>query len=419
MDIAVVGLNHKTANVAVREKVAFTAQRVERALAALSNLYCVEECLILSTCNRTELYCVFKEGCFDTDALRFFVADYNNIGKDDITPYLYQLGNKEVVEHLFKVVSGLDSMVMGENQIMAQTRQAYRYATTGKTTGPILNKLIHFAFRVGKKIRTQTGIGLGSMSIGQVACDFARKIHEDFRKASLLLIGAGENGELTARIFKDRGIGKLFIANRTISRAKALAEKTGAEVVRMEKIENALLDVDILLCSTGASGFLLSKETVERVALQRKKPLFIIDLAVPRDIEPAVGDLENVFLYDLDALIGQVEANKESRKEQAHVARNIIGDEIEKFMEWHKKHKAAPTIKQMQEYVEAIRLGELEKIKDKLSEKNRLLFDSASKTMVNKILHTPISSIKKAAGKSDNDETIKTIRTILGLPGEG
>lgn len=418
MHLAVVGLNHKTAEVAVREKVAFTSQRVERALAALSNLHCVEECLILSTCNRTELYCVFKDGCFEPDALKYFVADYNDIGKDDITPFLYQLSDREVIEHLFKVVSGLDSMVMGENQIMAQAKEAYRYATTAKTTGPILNKLVHFAFRVGKKIRTETDIGLGSTSVSHVACDLAQKVLGDFPNSTLLLIGAGENGELTAKIFKDRGVGGIFIANRTKSKAVALAKKMGAEAVDMASIEKEISQVDIVVSSTGSKNFVVTKKHLQADLDKRERPLFFIDLAIPRDIDPVVGDLENVFLYDMDALQKQVSQNKDNRKDQAHIARKIIKAQTDKFMVWHKKHKAAPTIRQMQEYVETIRIGELDKVKEKLSLDDYKIFDTVSKAMINKILHTPIASIKKAAGKSDSVETIQAIRGILGLPRE-
>lgn len=415
MHLAIVGLNHKTASVEVRERVAFTEASIERALSTLIVQDCVEESLILSTCNRTEVYCVFKTGCFDTQLLRRFVADSNGLCCEEIDPYLYELSNREAVQHLFRVVSGLDSMVVGENQIAAQAKQAYRIATTVKATGPILNKLFHVAFRVGKKVRSQTGIGTGSLSISQVACDLAEKIFRRLSERSVLLIGAGENGELTAKILKGRGVQRLFITNRTLATAHQLAQKIGAEAVPFEDLARILADVDIIISSTGAPEAILGPEQITPVLSRRQLPLFVIDLAVPRDIDPAVDRLNNVFLYDLDALQGVVEKSLDHRSGAAHQAKQIVTAEVDRFVTWHTGQKATPTIVEMQARFDAIRQAELDKIRDKMTDEQYELVEAATRAMMNKVLHTPILSIRDAASHGDQRRLIKAIRTVLGL----
>lgn len=415
MHLAVVGLNHKTASVNIREKVAFTPEDVERALSSLSAQDCICESLILSTCNRTEIYTVFTEGCFDPDVLREFVAEFNEVNSEELNPHLYQLANQEAVEHLFRVISGLDSMVIGENQIASQAKQAYRYATIVKATGPILNKLFHIGFRVGKKVRTQTGIGTGSLSVSQVACDLAEKIFKHLSERSVLLVGAGENGELTAKTLKQRGVTDLLITNRTYEKAVTLAEKMYAEPIRFSELGNALAKVDIVISSTGASEAVLTHDIVEAAVAKRHLPLFMIDVAIPRDIDPTVDDLDNVFLYDMDALANIVSKSKDRRSEEAHKAKRIIADEVARFMQWHMGQKATPTILELQDTVETIRRGEMEKLRGRLDEKTFQLFEEATRAMMSKVLHPQITSLRKVAQKGDQGGILRTIRKALGL----
>ena len=415
MHLSVVGLNHKTASVSVREKVAFSPEKAERALLSLSSQDCVTESLILSTCNRTEIYVVFKPGCYDPDLIRNFVSDINNVCCDEINPHLYEMSNAGVVEHLYRVVSGLDSMVVGENQIAAQAKEAYRIATTVKATGPILNRLFHTAFRVSKKIRTQTGIGAGSLSVSQAACDLAEKIFRRLAERSVLLIGAGENGELTARSLKDRGVGKLLITNRTFEKARALADKLNAEAVDFNQLTDALSRVDIVISSTGAQGTVVDYSHVKAALAKRQLPLFMIDLAIPRDIDPLVDQIDNVFLYDMDSLQQEVNKSLQRRSDEAHKAKSIAADEARKFLNWQNGQKATPTILEMQQRFDHLRMSELEKIREKLDPEQFELVDLTTRAIMNKVLHTPISTLRNAAQKGDEKGLIKVLRSALGL----
>lgn len=415
MHLSVVGLNHKTASVEVREKVALTTKNVERALASLSAIGCIDECLILSTCNRTEIYSVFKRGCYDADVLPKFVASYNGLCHEEIESYLYQLSNRQVVEHLFRVVSGLDSMVVGENQIVSQAKQAYRTATTVKTAGPILNKLFHVAFRVSKKVRTETRIGEGSLSVGQVACGLAERIFKMLTDRSVLLVGAGENAELIAKHLKKKGLRELIITNRTFEKAKALAERLEATAVAFDDLEQSLEKVDIVISSTGSPGTVLRRELLRPILAKRHMPLFLIDLAVPRDIEPAISEMKNVYLYDMDSLQILVDESRAHRADEAHKAKQVIRDEVEKIIQWRNSQKATPTIVEMQTHFERVRTAELEKLSKAMSKEQLLMVDVATKSMMNKVLHVPIMSVRRAAKEGDEEHLIKAIRKVLGF----
>lgn len=418
MHLSVVGLNHKTASVEVREKVAFTTKNIERALATLSSIDSIDECLILSTCNRTEIYCVFKPGCYDSKVLPDFLANYNHLYRGEIEGYLYQLSNRQVVEHLFRVVSGLDSMVVGENQIASQAKQAYGMATTVKATGPILNKLFHIAFRVSKKIRTETRIGEGSLSVAQVACSLAERIFKLLSDRSVLLIGTGENGELIAKHLRKKGVRELIIINRTFKKADILAKKLEAKAVAFDNLEQILEKVDIVISSTASAGTVLRKEMLRPALAKRHLPLFMIDLAVPRDIEPAVGEMKNVYLYDMDSLQLLVDESRARRADEAHKAKQTIREEVEKLIEWRNSQKATPTIVEMQTHFERVRSAELEKVSCVLNEEQYKLVDAVTRSMMNKVLHVPIMSVRRAALKGDEENMIRTIRKVLGFKEE-
>jgi glutamyl-tRNA reductase len=417
--IAVVGLNHNTASVDVREKVAYTELRIEGALAKLRADGRIEESLILSTCNRTEIYSVFKPDRFEPDYLGRFLAESNDLAYSVLKPHLYELENKDVVRHLFRVVSGLDSMVVGENQIAAQAKEAYRLATSVRTNGPVLNKLFHVGFRVGKKVRTETGISAGSLSVSQVACDLAEKIFRHLSERTVLVVGAGENGEVTANNLKCRGVRNLVITNRTREKAEKLAKRLGAEVADFDDLSTWLSKVDIVISNTGSQEPVIRREQVATAVARRNAPLFMIDMAIPRDIEPTVDDLDMVFLYDMDALAKAVEKSRNRRSGEAHKANRIVAEQVEKFIDWCQGERAKPTIIELQERFDSIRREELDKLKDKLDPSQQAAVEAATRAMMNKMLHVPITSIRSATKKSDDaGRLIRTVRSILGLSEE-
>lgn len=418
MRLAVVGLNHNTASVAIREKAAFTTDRIEAALTELSHFRSVDECLILSTCNRTEIYAVFHEGRFDPEVLGKFMAQYSGQPYESLQPYLYEMHKKRAVEHLFRVVSGLDSMVLGETQIAAQAKQAYRHAVTARANGPIFNKLFHIAFRVSKKVRTLTGISEGSLSVSQLACHVAEKRFDDLSKRSVLLVGAGENGELTARHLIEKGVKEILIANRTFCRAETLAKKLGAVPVEMDHIVSAMEKVNVVISSTASPDFVITAADVKKAMGNRHTPLVLIDLAVPRDIDPEIAKIDGAYLHDLDSLQRVIEESLTRRKDEGHKAKAIVAEEVEKFLTWNSGEKATPLILEMRLLFDHIRSKELEKLRKKLSPDDYFEVDQATRAMMNKVLHMPIESVRNAARKEDSQKTIRLVRKILGLSEE-
>ena len=415
MHLALVGINHKTASVEVREKVAFGKERIARALATISTSKDIAECVILSTCNRTEIYGVFEDHKVGGELMRGFVAEYNQLCTADVDPFLYQLNDIEVVEHLFRVVSGIDSMVVGESQIAAQVKEAYSLATSARTNGVLTNKLFHMAFRVGKKIRSKTGIGEGMVSVSHVATHFAQKALDGLEGRRVLLMGAGETGQLTARHLRDHGSHKLTIVNRTAERARELAKEHHAETRDFAELAEAIADADVVISATASEKTVISFETVQQAVQGREIPLVLIDLAVPRDIDPEVATLPGVRLFDMDALQAEVEANATARSSEAHKAKRMIRREAEKFMKWARELDATPMIIELQHHFEHIRQHELSELRGKLADDQFELVEAATRAMMNKLLHHPIVSVRHAAGEGDGEQVIRTIRTVLGL----
>jgi glutamyl-tRNA reductase len=416
-NIVVVGVNHKTAPVDIREKIAFQEHIISNSLKKISSFSQITECLILSTCNRVEIYAVGEESPEEiVDAVLQFISEFHNIDKEQFKDYLYIHKNRDAIRHIFRVGASLDSMVVGEPQILGQLKDAYRIATENKTTKIILNKLLHKAFFVAKKVRTETKISNSAVSISFAAVELAKRIFEDLFDKKILLIGAGEMCELAAKHLLTNGANEIFVANRTFERAENLAKEFNGEAIKFEHIYMFLERVDIVISSTGAPHYILNYDKVKDVIKARKyKPIFMIDIAVPRDIDPKINELENIYLYDIDDLKQVVEKNWEARKNEAEKAELIVMQEADVFMEWIESLNVIPVIKKLRENFEQTRQNETEKILKKLNgldDNQRELIEYLTKAIINKILHAPTVNLKKNRENSYYIEAIKNIFQI-------
>lgn len=414
-----IGLNHKTAPVELREKLSF-----KNSSSLLINLKAqipyFKEAYFLSTCNRVEFGFILEKDKRELllEELAKFLEKNFNFSWDRFKNHFYLLENEEAVKHLFEVSCGLDSMVLGEPQILGQVKACYQQALEARTCGLVLNKLFHRAFFVAKRVRTETGIGGGAVSVSYAAYQLAKKILGSLKERVLLLVGAGEMAELACLHFKSSGIKKIIIANRTFSKALELAEKFKGEALSLEELPLALTSVDIVITSTSSSSFLITKDLVASVLRARKyKPLFIIDIAVPRNVEPQVNKLENVYLYDIDDLKLVVEENLKERKKSALRAKTIIEDEVFKLKKWAEELEVLPTIRALVQRAELLRQRELAKTLKKLknlSKEDRETLEVLTRSLVQKLLYYPINYLKK--GYHENGKyAVNLIRQIFEL----
>lgn len=417
--ILLLGLNHRTAPVEIREKLSFKSEK-SYPLETLRSILPFKEGYFLSTCNRVEFGFIIHPEVKELLFERFFslLERETNLPRSELEKHFYVFEGDEAVKHLFEVACGLDSMVLGEPQILNQVKQAYREALKHHTSGLILNKLFHRCFFVAKRVRTETGIGGGAVSISYAACELAKKILGSLKNKVVLLVGAGEMAELACMHFMSAGVQKILIANRTISKAIELAHKFKGEAYSLEELSLALTKADIVISSTGSPTFVITKKIVSSILRSRKfKPLFIIDIAVPRDVDPEVNDLENVYLYNIDDLKGIVEENLKERKKEALRARVIIEEEVFKFKKWTGELKVHPTIKALSEKIEILRQRELAKTLKKLknlSEEEKEHLEVLTKSLVQKILIYPIEFIKNRHHEK-TDHAISLIREIFKL----
>lgn len=417
------GLNHKTASVEIREKLSFKSEDIYP-LEKLRSVLSFKEGYFLSTCNRVEFGFIIglEEKTSFLDNFFLYLEKETGIGKDELRKHFYVFEDDEAIKHLFEVACGLDSMVLGEPQILNQVKQAYKEALKHHTSGLILNKLFHRCFFVAKRVRTETGIGGGAVSISYAACELAKKILGSLKNKVALLVGAGEMAELACMHFISAGVQKILISNRTISKAIELAHKFKGEAYSLEELPLALTKADIVISSTGAPSFVITKELVSSILKARKyKPLFIIDIAVPRDVDPEVNNLENVYLYNIDDLKGIVEENLKERKKEAIRAKVIIEEEVFKFKRWTKELKVHPTIKALSEKIEIIRQRELSKTLKKLknlSDEEKEHLEILTKSLVQKILIYPIEFIKNRHHEKTT-QAISIIREMFKLDEHG
>jgi glutamyl-tRNA reductase len=417
MSLKVLGVNHRSAPVEVREKLAFNPERLPVALQELVQLPQVDEMLIVSTCNRTEFY----SKCADKGLVlvRDWLNDQHRLG-DRANGCLYQLDNQLAVSHTFTVACGLDSAVLGEPQILGQMKEAYRIATECGSTGPVLHSLFQQAFSVAKLVRTDTEIGASAVSVAYAAVNLARQIFANFAQHTALLVGAGETIDLVAQHLTGRGIGRIVIANRSIARARTLAQEYKGFAIELAEIPNHLADADILICSTASPEPLVTKAMVQAaLKARRRKPIFIVDLAVPRDVEAAVSELEDVYLYTVDDLQGVVDDNLKAREEAATQARRIIDVEVIRFAQTLKTRDAAPTIRSVRSRAEDIRSAVNEQAQ-RMLEAGRSpaeVMDFLSRTLTNKLMHLPSVGLRRA-GEEGDEELLTAARRLFGLETE-
>ncbi len=420
MKIIVIGLNHKTADVDVREKLAFNGPKLEEGLLKLRELPGVEEAIILSTCNRVEIYADVKDREKSVDTIGAFLSAYHGIERDLLGGSLYIHGDTDAVKHIFRVAASLDSMVVGEPQILGQMKDAFDFALQKKTTGILLNRLMKKAISVAKRVRTETKIAENAVSISFAAVELARKIFTDLSEKSFMLLGAGEMAELAARHMVNCGVREAVVVNRTFDRGCELATEFGGRPVKFENFLGELIHTDIVICSTGAPTYVLKKEEMQKVMKERKqRPVFIIDISVPRNIDPGINDLDNVYLYDVDDLQGTVEANILERKKEAEKAEMIIAEEIDSFQRWVSSLDSVPTVVALRSKAEAIKKEEVERLMNKfpeLGEKERKAIEYMASAITNKLIHPPTVALREDA--EDKDVLVAAIKKLYGINGE-
>jgi glutamyl-tRNA reductase len=421
-EVILVGLNHRTAHVEIRERIAFPEEGLDRYMKALYNLPNLDEGLILSTCNRVEIYAATRDPERGVEELKGFLAEQHHLPLSEFENTLYILQGEELVRHLFRVASSLDSMVVGEPQILGQIKGAYRVAHAAKTTGTLLNKLLHKAFSVAKRVRTETSIGNRAVSVSFVAVELAKKIFAHLEDREVLIIGAGEMCELAAQHLVRAGVKRILVTNRTWERAMELAERFHGEALPFTDLTNALLRADIIISSTGSPDIIVRREEVSTIIRKRKhRPLFFIDIAVPRDIDPQVNTIDNVYLYDIDDLQEVAAANMKNRQHEARKAEAIVATEVEQFCRWYQSLELVPTIVSLQEKMEEMRKKELEKTLSalpKCSDKERRAMEALSEAIVKKILHGPITLLKKQGRNSEGESYVDVVKKLFRLDEE-
>ena len=419
MALVLVGLNHRTAPLEVRERLSISSVQLPSVLDAIKNVPGVEGAAIVSTCNRVE--CILSAQTEDIiDGAVGWMTQVGQTSRDELEKHLYILRHEDVIKHLFRVASGLDSMVIGEPQIGGQVRSAFLAAQQAGTLDSLLERMFEETMRVMKRVRTDTGIGEHAVSIPYAAIELARKIFGDLKGLRALLLGAGEIGELTAEHLAGNGLKQIFVANKTYERAVQLAERFGGESLRFEAIEEQLATCDIVIASTGAPHFVIVPDQVKRALAARKfRNLFLIDLAVPRNIDPSIANIDGAYLYNIDDLQQVADANKELRQQKAQQAEEIVLRELDGFRKRLVAQDAVPTILELQQRLEAIRAAELEKCLRKLgpvTPEQREAVEMLSTQMINKVLHYPILRLKDSTAEPQERESLRqTIRKIFGL----
>jgi glutamyl-tRNA reductase len=402
--LLLVGVSHHTAPVEIRERLDFLKGDLPRALGTLADRPSIGEAVVLSTCNRVELYVTCEEVSRAREELAGFLSRFHNVSEAELMPCLYTRVDEDSARHLFRVSAGLDSLVVGEPQILGQVKDAYAVASELHATGPLLNRLFHSAFAVGKRVRSETGLAEGAVSVSYAAVSLARKIFGDLKDLNVLVIGAGEMAKLTAIHLKSQHVRRMEIMSRTTAHAESLAAKIGAQSVAWTVMNDALLAADIVVTATGAVMPILSRARVADVMRRRgHRPLFLIDIAVPRDVEAATGSLEQVFLYNIDDLQSIVSENLSRRSDEVHRADAIVAEEVQRFAAWLRSRDAIPTVVALRQRFEAVRQAELKRLEPKLvalPPEARARVDEITRLIVEKLLLTPTEQLK-AIGDQD------------------
>ncbi|ASE41756.1 TPA: glutamyl-tRNA reductase [Citrobacter braakii] len=417
MTLLALGINHKTAPVSLRERVTFSPDTLDQALDSLLAQPMVQGGVVLSTCNRTELYLSVEEQDNLQEALVRWLCDYHNLNEEDLRNSLYWHQDNDAVSHLMRVASGLDSLVLGEPQILGQVKKAFADSQKGHLNASALERMFQKSFSVAKRVRTETDIGASAVSVAFAACTLARQIFESLSTVTVLLVGAGETIELVARHLREHQVKKMIIANRTRERAQVLADEVGAEVISLSDIDARLQDADIIISSTASPLPIIGKGMVERALKNRRnQPMLLVDIAVPRDVEPEVGKLSNAYLYSVDDLQSIISHNLAQRKAAAVEAETIVAQETSEFMAWLRAQGASETIREYR--------SQSEQIRDELTAKalaalqqggdaQAIMQDLAWK-LTNRLIHAPTKSLQQAARDGDS-ERLNILRDSLGL----
>ncbi|MBT7164047.1 MAG: glutamyl-tRNA reductase, partial [Victivallales bacterium] len=417
MHLLTLGLNHTTAPVEVRERLAFAEGDQPDSLRQLREGYGLSEVAILSTCNRSEIY-ASSDGPH-LEPVRRYLAEQRRLDVADLAPCFYEYVDAEAATHLFRVSSGIDSLVIGESQILKQVREALETSQAVGSARLVINEVFQRALRVGKRARTETDIGRGHLSVSTAAVELASQIFDNLESRSALLLGAGEMIELTAQYLIDTGLSRFVVANRTVERAADLARRFQAKAVALDGIAQHLLDVDIVIASTAAPGFVLAAETVRHAMSQRRgRPLFLIDIAVPRDIDPAVRSLDNVFLFDMDDLETVVASNRQDREGEIRRVQAIVDDELGNFLHWFNALGAGPLIRALRQQAGDLQTAELDRWTAKLghlSDDDRQLVEQVLRGYANKLLHQPLVQIREFANRDDGYLRLDTVRRLFDL----
>ncbi len=420
MHIVVVGLSHKTAPVEIREKLAVPESRLGEALTRLCSYPGVREGIVLSTCNRVEVYAVVDEIEAGYGRIQEFLADAHlSISSEQLTPHLFWHHGDRAITHLFRVTSSLDSMIVGESQILGQVKDAFEVALAHKSTGIILNKVVKKAISVAKRVRTETKIAETAVSVSYAAVELAKKIFSDLSEKTVLLVGAGEMAKLAAQHFIASGVRHVQVTTRNPQHGLELAERFGGAAVPFEQFREGMASADIVLVSTGAAQYLVSEDDVQRSVRQRKnRPMFLIDISVPRNIDPAVRHVDNAFLFDIDDLKARVEQNRGGRLQEAEKAERMVVDEVGVVRQWLQSLEVIPTIMALRTKVDDIRRVEVEKALGRLvnlSGPDRELVEAMASSIVNKLIHHTMVTLKAEVNSSDGATFVEVARRFFSL----
>ena len=419
MNLTLLGINHRTAPVEVRERMNIPEARLAEAVSDLVHRAGVREGMILSTCNRVEVTTSAEDEVDAEAVIRRFLTDHHHCDMSNFAHCFYRLRQQEVVRHIFRVAASLDSMILGEPQILGQMKQAYAVARTAGGLHGTLNDVVNQALAVARRVRRETALGSAAVSVSYAAVELAKKIFGKLTGKTIFVLGAGKMSELAARHLLHSGASSILVANRTYDRAVQLAEAFHGKAVPFEELFDHLGQADIVISSTGAPHTIISKSQVEKLLSARKnRPIFFVDIAVPRDVDPAVNELDNVFVYDIDDLGHVVEANKKQREREAVWAEEIIQDEVQKTMKRLASRDVVPTIVALEGRLNHIRSAEMERYQSRLaslSPEQRQAVEALTRGMMNKILHGPITELKSGAGEPEHAALVRLIHRIFGL----
>ena len=422
MHLFLLGVSHRTAPVDLRERLDFSSRDVGAAVEALAARSSAAESVVLSTCNRSEIYVASSTLETAREEIVRFLSDYHQLPAETFTPHLFSLSEMEVAEHLFRVAAGLDSLVVGEPQILGQVKDAFHVAAERRCTGPVLRKLFDWSFNVGKRVRSETALGEGAVSISFAAVQLARKIFGRLNGRRVLVVGAGEISTLTAQHLRAQGVAEVVITSRTAAHAQALAADVGGHWVPWDGLAAALPSADIIVTATGSQRPIVSRADVEAAIRRRRDPLFIIDVAVPRDVEASVSEIEQVFLYNVDDLQTVVQENLSKRSAEIEKAEGIVREELRRFVAWQTSRGAIQTVVALRDRFDAIRRSEMQRLDPKLAglpPETRALFDHLTRLIVEKLLLDPTEQLKALPDEETQVAYTEAVNRLFRLRTEG